>query len=135
VKTFYTFVFVACLILLILFCTPALPSKLGFIHRLAFHPDKWELKLNDAGQKVFGETDESGKAKLVAFIERSRHTYLADVGWLTSGLVVAALFSLVGRAREARFAKRGTEPAAPPNGGAAARLNNSGATGAPPSVS
>lgn len=134
-KTFYTVVFVACVILLILFCLPATPSKLGFIHRLALHPDKWELQLNDPDQKVFGESSEHGKTKLLAFLERYRHTYRADVGWLTSGLVVAALFSLLGRARESWFAERSAEPPASPKGGAAARLDNSGASGAPPSVS
>jgi len=135
VKTFYTAIFVVCLIALIAFCTPALPSRLGFIPRLARNPDKWELKLQDPDQQVFRESNESGKAKLLAFIERYRHSYRADVGWLTAGLTVAALFSLLGRAREARFAKRPTEPTAPPQGGAAARLSNSSTAGAPPSVS
>ena len=133
-KTFYTVVFVACLILLVVVCMPATPSRLGFIHRLALHPDQWDLKLSDPDQKVFAESNESGKAKLLAFIERYRHTYWADKGWLTSALAVAAIFSLLGRAREARFIRQATEPAAPPDGGAASRLSNSGATGAPPSV-
>jgi hypothetical protein len=103
-KMFYTTVFALSLVLLLVFCMPASPSRLGFIHRLAQNPEKWELKLNDPQQKLFGEDDESGKAKLLAFLGRYRHTYSADVGWLTSGLTVAALFSLLGRTREMRFA-------------------------------
>jgi hypothetical protein len=57
------------------------------------------------------------------------------VGWLTSGLMVAALFSLLGRAREARFVRKCAEPGASPNGGPARGLGSSGAPGAPPSVS
>jgi hypothetical protein len=135
VKTFYTVVFVSCVILLILFCLPATPSKLGFIHRLALHPDKWELLLNDPDQKVFGENTEHAKTKLLAFLERYRHTYRADVGWLTSGLIVAALFSLLGRARESWFAERCAELAVSPNGAAAGDLGKLGTTGAPPSMS
>ena len=104
-KTFYASVLGISLLLLILFCTPSVPSKLRFVDRLVLHADKWELKFDDPDRKIFRDDEASGKAKLLEFIDRYRLSYKANAGWLASGLAVAAAFSLLGRARETKFAK------------------------------
>jgi hypothetical protein len=134
-KRLYLFTLVLSIIGLSVFCWPAIPSNLPFVDRLALHPDKWELRLNDPDQKVFRLDEPRGKARLLAFLQRYRHTYETDVGWLTSGLAVAMAFSLLGWIRENELQKSRAEPAASPNGGPSARLAESAVGGGPPSVS
>ena len=112
-KRLYRSLFIIWLILLALFCVPPMPSNLPFVDRLALHPDKWELKLNDPDHTFFPRDSESGKSRLLSFLQRYRHTYMADVGWFTTGLVVASVFSLVGWIREKHLEKKYAEPSAP----------------------
>lgn len=109
-KRFYIFALIASVVSLVLFCTPTVRSNVPFVDRLALWPDKWELKLHDPDQKFFRQDEQSAKANLLAFLQRYRDTYRADVGWLTSSLAVAAFFSWLGWMRERELQKQRAEP-------------------------
>ena len=63
-----------------------------------------------------------------------QHGHLAERGWLAASYIVASLVALGYLRCDQRLARR-AQPVAPPNGGPAPRLGNSGVTEGPPSVS
>lgn len=110
-KNFYRAFFALCLLLLFLLAALdfAIPSSAFFASRLSKYPDKWKLELSDTDKTHFRETDETGKAKLLEFIEQNKYSYLSKIGLVATGLLVASIFSLAGWIRESQKPPTGPE--------------------------
>lgn len=55
------------------------------------------------------------KSQLLSFIDQNKKNYAAQEAWLAAGLLVAAIFCLIGWIREKSLEKQRIEPCGPAN--------------------